>query len=131
MENCQPGYELRRQNNQLYTCQCVDTDFYILNCEEEVIVLRDGLWAGAELDDEVPHLELTVCPTPYCQCQFHRDQCESLYYQDSAEASQQCHPTRNGESYVGDLNRGVLCGRRGGMSFWVCRTRGSTPVLQE
>ena len=98
LANCQPGYQLRQQNN-LYTCQCTDSDFYILNCEEEVIVLRDGQWAGAEMD-VVPHLDLTVCPTPYCRCHTRGDQvlCESLYYQNSSEARQQCHPTRNGES---------------------------------
>lgn len=113
LETCQPGFELREQNS-LFTCRCTDSDFYILNCEEDVIVLRDGLWAGAELEP-LPHLDLTVCPTPYCQCHTRADQllCESLYYQNSSESRQQCHPTRNGE--------GPLCFSRSSQhAFCLC-----------
>ena len=40
--DCQPGYEIRpRVEGDLYTCSCVDTDFDVLNCDDdEVIVLR-------------------------------------------------------------------------------------------
>ena len=94
--NCQPGFELS-QTNSLITCQCVNRNF-ILNCEEEVIILRDGMWAVKE-EEPYPHLHLRVCPTPYCRCHVRNESddsqavCETLYYQNG---SQQCHPTRRG-----------------------------------
>lgn len=101
LSNCQPGYELREVNN-IFTCQCTDNDFYIRNCEEDVIVLQNGLWAGMEVEP-YPHLDTTVCPAPYCRCHTRSSEqqsCESLYYQDNSEAGQQCHPTRTGKGFV-------------------------------
>ena len=43
-ENCQPGFELkqRSEGDNLLVCACVDSDFYVLTCDEaeNVIVLR-------------------------------------------------------------------------------------------
>jgi hypothetical protein len=74
-------------------------------------VLRDGLWAGMEGGLE-PHLDLTVCPTPYCRCHMRSSEqlCESLYFQDNAESDQQCHPLRNGEEERRQCGR---CGEKG------------------
>lgn len=98
LTHCRPGYQLQEVNN-VYTCRCIDSNFYVLNCEQDVIVLRDGMWAGVEAGSS--QLELSVCPTPFCRCHT-RDRssplCETLYYQGSAESARQCHPTRNGKS---------------------------------
>ena len=99
LSSCLYGYELRRGNvgNDLIVCQCVNRGFQVLNCEPEVIVLRDGLWAGRE-DEPLPHLDLSACPIPYCRCHT-RDgtDCENLFFQNDPNRDLQCHPTRQGE----------------------------------
>lgn len=102
LSNCLYGYELREGDvgNGLEVCQCVNTNFVVLNCELDVIVLRDGYWAGAE-DDPLPHLDLSPCPIPYCRCHFRssdRELCENLFFQDDPNNDLQCHPTRKGQS---------------------------------
>ena len=99
LSNCLYGYELRHGDvgNDLVVCECVNNDFQVLNCEQEVIVLRDGLWAGRE-DEPMPHLDLSPCPIPYCRCHA-RDgsDCENLFFQNDPNRDLQCHPTRQGE----------------------------------
>ena len=83
--------------NDLVVCQCVNNDFLVLNCEQEVIILRDGYWAGRE-NKPLPHLDLLPCPIPYCRCHDRDSACENLFFQEDPERDLQCHPTRKGRA---------------------------------
>ena len=108
---CQPGFELRNRvdGDKLVSCLCVRDNFDILNCEEDVVILRDGHWAGEEFEDDeaAPHLDLTPCPASYCRCHSRDgDQtCQTLFFQNDPTSNLQCHPLRNGtyNNYVGVL----------------------------
>lgn len=96
--NCQPGFELRNREDgdKLVSCLCVRDNDDILNCEDDVIILRDGHWAGEE-EEPFPHLDLTPCPASYCRCHSRGDEnCETLFFQDDPSLNLQCHPLRNG-----------------------------------
>ena len=79
------------------SCRCVREDINVLDCEEDVVILRDGYWGTEELEP-TPHLDLTPCPASYCRCHYRGGQtCETLFFQQDPTLNLQCHPLRNGE----------------------------------
>ncbi len=97
---CKPGFELRMPTDGsagLLLCRCVRSNKNILDCEEDVIILKDGFW-GVNESEPTPHLDLNSCPAGYCRCHYRGGQtCETLFFQQDPTLDLQCHPLRNGE----------------------------------
>ena len=97
---CQPGYELA-ERNAIFLCECSNREMGVLTCDMDAIVLKDGTWAGRDLEPH-PHLDITICPIPYCRCRVRGSShnCENVILQDSQDPNEQCHPTRQGKYVV-------------------------------